>query len=172
MTTMMPEVANNQIAVLRDQARLAHIVVRLALDGITHEESLVQPDAAGNCMNWVIGHLVAVYDNVLPMLGQEPVLPPPAQKRYDRGSKPMRDGGEALDIAELMAMWDESTKRYDAGLGALDPRTLGNPAPFSPTGNADETIGSLLSTIAFHQSYHTGQTGLLRRIVGKSGVIG
>ena len=172
MTTMMPDVTSSQIAILRDQARMAHIVVRMGLDGVTHEESLVQPEAAGNCLNWVVGHLLAIYDNVLPLVGQKPVLPPAAQKRYDRGSKPIRDGGEALDIGELMAMWDESAKRYDAGLGALDPATLGDPAPFSPTGNPDETIGSLLSTIAFHQSYHTGQTGLLRRIVGKTGVIG
>ncbi len=127
MTTMMPEVATNQIAVLPDQARMAHIVVRLGLDGVTHEESLIQPDPAGNCMNWVVGHLLAIYDNILPLLGQRPVLPAAAQKRYDRGSKPIRDGAEALDISELMSMWDESTKRYDAGLGALDPRTLGNP---------------------------------------------
>ena len=172
MTTMMPDVTSSQIAVLRDQARMAHIVVRLGLDGVTHDESLVQPEAAGNCLNWVVGHLLSIYDNVLPMLGQQPVLPPSAQKRYDRGSKPMRDGSEALDIAELMAMWDESAKRYDAGLTALDPATLGERAPFSPTNNPDETVGSLLSTIAFHQSYHTGQTGLLRRIVGKTGVIG
>jgi hypothetical protein len=172
MTTMTPEVASNQIAVLRDQARMAHIVVRLGLDGVTHEETLIQPEAAGNCLNWVVGHLLAIYDNVLPLLGQRPVLPAAAQKRYDRGSKPLRDGAEAIDIGELMAMWDESTKRYDAGLGALDPRTLGNRAPFSPAGNPDETVGSLLSTIAFHQSYHTGQTGLLRRIVGRQGVIG
>jgi len=172
MTTVTPEVKSNQIAVLRDQARMSHIVVRLGLDGVTHDESLIQPMSAGNCMNWVLGHLLSIYDEVLPMVGQQPVLPPPAKKRYARGSKPLRDGAEALDIAELRSMWDESAKRYDAGLSELDPETLGDPAPFSPTGNADETIGSLLSTIAFHQSYHAGQTGLLRRIAGKPGVIG
>jgi uncharacterized damage-inducible protein DinB len=113
-----------------------------------------------------------VYDNVMPMVGQRPVLPAASQKRYDRGSKPLRDGADALDIAELKAMWDESAKRYDAGLTELDPGTLGDPAPFSPSGNPEETVGSLLSTIAFHQSYHVGQIGLLRRILGKPGVIG
>jgi Uncharacterized protein conserved in bacteria len=172
MTSVTPEVKSGQIAVLRDQARLADIVMRLALDGLTHEEALVQPTEAGNCINFVLGHALAVYDNVMPMVGQRPVLPAAAQKRYDRGSKPMRDGAEALHFAELEAMWEESAKRYDAGLTGLDPETLGDPAPFSPTGNADETIGSLLSTIAFHQSYHVGQIGLLRRIIGKPGVIG
>jgi hypothetical protein len=32
-------------------------------------------------------------------------------------------------------------------------------------------VRSLLATVAFHQAYHAGQTGTLRRVVGKSGAI-
>jgi hypothetical protein len=53
----------------------------------------------------------------------------------------------------------------------MSPDAMNTPAPFSPTGNPDETVGSLLAAISFHEAYHVGQTGLLRRVVGREGVV-
>jgi hypothetical protein len=158
------------IDTLRHQARMAHQVVRLSVDGVSHAESLIQP-TAGNCLNWVVGHLLAVYHHALPLLRQEPVLPAETLKRYDRGSRPIHDAADAIELSTLMAAWDECSRRYDAGLAELSPDVLSSPAPRSPTNDPNETIGSLLSTISWHQAYHAGQTGLLRRVVGKAGAI-
>ena len=176
-TTNRPEMngskptAAGEISVLRKQAEISRVVVHMNLAGLTQAESLAYPDPAGNCANWVLGHLVAIYDQVLPLLGEEPVLPENVRSRYARGSKGLRDGAQPLEIAELHALWDESSRRVDAGLAALDPDALGRPAPFSPGGDPNETIGTLLMTIAWHQAYHVGQTGLLRRLAGKTGAI-
>jgi uncharacterized damage-inducible protein DinB len=159
------------IDVLRHQAGMVHQVVRINVDGVTQAESLIQPQAAGNCLNWVVGHLLAVYHNALPLLGQEPVIAPNVIQRYNRGSAPLLNDAEALDISELMTAWDECCKRVDAGLAGLSDDTLAEPAPMSPTNNPDETIGSLLSTVCWHQAYHAGQTGILRRVAGKPGAI-
>ncbi len=43
--------------------------------------------------------------------------------------------------------------------------------PDGPTGNPEETVGSLLAVVMFHQAYHSGQLGILRRIAGESGAI-
>jgi uncharacterized damage-inducible protein DinB len=59
----------------------------------------------------------------------------------------------------------------DAGLSTLTAEAMGQPAPFSPSGNPDETVGSLVATVIFHQAYHSGQTGVLRRVSGKKGAI-
>jgi uncharacterized damage-inducible protein DinB len=170
MTTSASNLTST-IDVLRHQTRLVHRIVQINTEGVTQAESLVQPQPAGNCINWVLGHLVAVYHNVLPLLGQEPVLDPATVKRYDRGSAPLRNGADALDISELMAAWDECCKRVDAGLAEFSEERLAEPAPASPTGNPDETIGSLLSTMCWHQAYHSGQLGVIRRIAGKPGAI-
>lgn len=60
-----------------------------------------------------------------------------------------------------------------AGLGTrrLTAQHLSAAAPFSPTGNSDETVGTLLASIAFHEAYHLGQTGLSRRLLGKAGAL-
>lgn len=157
--------------IFRHQAAIVHQVVNINVEGVTQADSLVQPQPAGNCLNWVVGHLLAVYHNALPLLGQEPVLDASVLKRYARGSAPLLNGTDALDISELMAAWDECCKRVDAGLAGLSDDTLAEPAPMSPMNNPDETIGSLLSTICWHQAYHSGQTGILRRIAGKPGAI-
>jgi hypothetical protein len=170
MTTTASAVIR-EVEIFRHQARIAHNVVKTNLNGLTHEDSLIQPQPNGNCLNWVLGHLVCVYDRVLPSLQQRPVLGMEALKRYDRGTPPLRDSSEALELPELIAAWNQAAERIDAGLSNLKPEVLDTPVPRSPTNNPNETVRSLLSTTFFHQAYHAGQTGILRRIAGKEGAI-
>jgi uncharacterized damage-inducible protein DinB len=44
-------------------------------------------------------------------------------------------------------------------------------APFSPSGNPKETVGSLMGVLAFHEVYHVGQVGMLRRWAGLERVV-
>ena len=145
-------------------------MLHINVKDLTQEESLIQPQPGGNCLNWVVGHLVCIYGEILPILGQEPVMKE-ALKRYARGSAPIQDPAEALDLQELMKGWDEATKRVDAGLAGLTAEDLDKPSPVSPADNPKETVRSIMSTILFHQAYHAGQTGILRRIAGKEGAI-
>jgi uncharacterized damage-inducible protein DinB len=161
-----------EIEVLREQARVIHYVLRLNVDGLTQEDSLIQPQPGGNCLNWVVGHLVRTYSEILlPLLGQEPVFGKDVLKRYGRDSGELREASEALPLEELLAGWDETTDRVVAGLAAMTPEALDKPAPFSPRNNPDETVRSLLTILMFHQAYHCGQTGLLRRMAGKEGAM-
>ena len=150
----------SEVAGFRHQAGIIRQVLRMNVDGFTHEESLIQPSPAGNCLNFVVG-----------MTGQEPVMEPGALDRYARGAPPITDPAEAIDLATLMDAWDTACERVDAGLAALAPEFLDQHAPNSPTNNPDETNRTLLSTVFFHQAYHSGQAGLLRRIAGKKGAI-
>jgi uncharacterized damage-inducible protein DinB len=170
MATAVPG-KESDTEVFRHQARTTHTVVRLNVEGLTQEESLIQPAGGGNCLNWVLGHLLWVYDEMLPLLGQVPAMGKKALARYARGSAPLQDPAEALDLGDLLAAWDEATQRVDAGLAGLTAAALDRPAPRNPSGNPNETIRSLLSTVFFHQAYHAGQTGLLRRTAGRKGAI-
>ncbi|HET6229694.1 MAG TPA: DinB family protein [Longimicrobiaceae bacterium] len=156
---------------LRYQAGATRQVVNLNIAGITDEESLVQPEPAGNCINFVLGHLLNVYGQAMGLLGASPVLSPEKLKRYERGAPPITGEADALAFAELAAAWDETCGRVDAALAALPAERLAEKAPRSPTGNPDETVGTLLFTVLFHQAYHAGQLGILRRIAGKPGAI-
>lgn len=158
-----------EIKVYRQMARMVHAVVGRCADGISEDEGLIHPEPEGNCLNWVLGHLLCVYDNVLPALGQEKVG---EFKRYGRGGTPLKSAAGAMALRELLSAWDEAEKRVEAGLAELTPERLDEPAPFSPSSNPKETMRSLLTTVFFHQAYHAGQAGMLRRMAGKPGAIG
>lgn len=159
------------VEVFRHHAGMIRAVVGMNTEGMTQEDSLVKPAPAGNCANWVLGHLLCVYNNALGLLGQDRVLPAERLERYKRGSAPLGDAGEALDFAEMREAWSRTCDAVDAGLAQLSPDALDRPAPFSPSNNPKETMRSLVSTVIFHQTYHAGQLGLLRRIAGKPGAI-
>ena len=169
---MAPAIATlGEIEVLQHAARTTQRVLQMNVDGITQEESLIQPQPAGNCLNWIVGHVLCVYNDVLPMVGQEPVMPKDSLKRYGRGPPPLQSSDEALPLRELVAKCEDAVHRLHEGLGSLTIERLDSPAPFSPTQNPKETVRSLLTTVSFHQAYHVGQTGILRRIAGKQGAI-
>jgi hypothetical protein len=162
----------SEIELFRHSARTVHKVVQLNVDGLTQSDSLIQPSPAGNCLNWVAGHLLCVYENVLPLLGQKPVMDAGTLKHYDRGSAPIKRAADAMELSQIMTAWDEASERIDTGLAGLTSEALEAPAPFSPGGDPNETVRSLLTTILFHQAYHAGQIGMLRRMAGKNGAIG
>jgi uncharacterized damage-inducible protein DinB len=159
-----------EIDLWRQQNQMTRDVVGANVAGLTHEDSLVQPRPGGNCLNWVLGHLLSVYDGILPLMRQEPVMGEGALQRYVRGAPPIQDRAEALSFEQMLSAWNQAVERVDAGLATLSPDALDRPVE-SPTGNPNETVRSLLTTVMFHQAYHAGQTALLRRIAGKEGAI-
>jgi uncharacterized damage-inducible protein DinB len=160
-----------EIELWRLQARMARDVVNANTHGLSHEDSLVAPQPGGNRLNWVLGHLLSVYDGFLPLLKQEPVIGAATLKRFARGAPPLENPADAMDFPRLQAAWNQASDRVDAGLARLDPDTLEQPVPNSPSGNPDETVRSLITTVMFHQAYHAGQTAVLRRIAGREGAI-
>ncbi|MBU0741199.1 DinB family protein [bacterium] len=146
-------------------------VFNKTLAGVTHQDSLVQPAPAGNCLNWVAGHLAASRMGMLELLGQETVWDATWRERYRRGSAPVAGGDDAAAFDGIVRAFNASQGGIVAGLPALTEDRLDEPAPFSPGNDETETVGSLLAGLAFHESYHCGQLGLLRRLLGKDGVI-
>ena len=143
-------------------------VLKKNLDGVTHEESLIQPEGGGNCLNWVLGHIVATRDNAMQLLNQEPVWGKEIAGIYQRGSDPLRDGSNAQPLEKIVADLERSQDRLVAGLATVSEPELSAP---SPDKSIAETVGEMLFVLQFHEAYHAGQTGLLRRIAGHEGAI-
>ena len=86
----------SEMELFRQQARMAHRVVRMNVEGLTHEESLIQPRPDGNCLNWIVGHLVWAYAGALPLVGQSPMLEQDRLSQYARGGAPLTDPSHAV----------------------------------------------------------------------------
>ncbi len=71
--------------------------------------------------------------------------------------KTAESAGDGLDrglaVERLTALWALN----EAGLGGLTEAVLASKAPFSPGDNPEETVGSLLAGLVFHEGYHCGQ---------------
>jgi hypothetical protein len=158
--TQQPSVAK-EMAILRRQGQGVARTVVINLDGITHEESLIQPHPGGNCINWVLGHLLSIYNQVLPLLGETPATDPDTIERYKRGSQAMTNPTEARRFEELRSEWDETVKRVDAGLAGLTTEQLDQLAPPGPPLVPGDRVRDLLSVVLFHQGHHAAQTGVL-----------
>lgn len=140
-----------------------------ALKDISHEESL-KPTATGKTINWLVGHLADARNGSLALLGGERAWPDAELAVYKRGSESLQPD-QALPLEELARRFFKVQEALLRRVAAITPEQAAQKAAFSPTGNPDETVGSLLATLAFHEVYHLGQVGMMRRLVGKPRVI-
>ena len=155
---------------LQSQLGLARFVTEQNIESLSHEDSLVQPQEGGNCLNWALGHIVRSRILQLQLLGK---TSPYALEDYDAyEATPITGVDEAKNWDTLVEQFCALQKPIEEGLEAITNEALVAEAPFSPTNNPDETVGSLLAGISFHEAYHAGQIGLLCRIVGKQRAIG
>ena len=156
---------------LAGQIGVTGYVLEENLDGIGHEESLVHPPTGGSSLNWVVGHMADARNKLHMAVTGEPVFPPDRLAAYEGRPDSTYSAETAADFEEVKSRCDQAGQALIDVLSAMDDEALDRPAPFSVVGNADETIGSLAATFTFHDAYHAGQTGILRRINGHEGVL-
>lgn len=155
------------IETINAQFQMSSMVMKANVGDVTHEESLIQPQPAGNCLNWILAHQVAIRCHFIEGFGGIPVWSKADIKKYDRHEPPIADPAEAKPLSEIWKALDDTLGAITKIVSELTPQQLKEKAPFSPVNNPDETIGSLLAAFAFHDAYHAGQTGVLRRLIGK-----
>lgn len=137
---------------------------------LSQAESLACATAGGNCVNWVLGHVVSTRNGILKLLGRDPIWDKERAKPYSRGSQGLA-AEDALPLEEIMADYRASQKTILTALGEMTDEDLEAKSPIEFFRGDEETIGTALASFAFHEAYHVGQTGTLRRVAGKAGAI-
>ncbi|KAF0112190.1 MAG: hypothetical protein FD147_251 [Chloroflexi bacterium] len=145
--------------------QLTYWVIDRQTQGITHAESVIQPPVRGNCMNWVIGHILMQRDLVLQLLDEAPIWDKSKSDRYRRGSEPVTNAADGLPFDGMMANLALSQERIERGLKAISPDSLTRQGELN--GEHDQ-IGTLIAGLHWHETYHTGQLELLRQFTGKN----
>lgn len=134
---------------------------------ISHAESLERPVKDGSCVNWIVGHLLSSRNAALALLGLPPVRPAEELAGYARGSGPLTDPSRAIDLEELLSDFAKAQDRIVQALGRTRPEQLAAPLPEDMNPFQLDNVGEMLAGLVFHESYHVGQVGLLRRALGK-----
>lgn len=141
-------------------------IIKMQSDGLTHADSVLQPPFRGNCLNWVLGHIVEGRNTVLQTLGCEPALDPAVASRYATGSEPiLADGTGVAPLEELLRALERSQELLDSKLAALSDADYARETPFV---SRAMPLSEILFFMYFHDCYHTGQAEPLRQLAGKN----
>lgn len=136
-----------------------HPAIRVQLDGVGHEESLRQPPFSGNCINWVVGHIVVARTNILYPLGARSVWSRAEIMRYVPGSPPITADDQALRFAAILDELDRTQAQIAAALGRTPPEALDRIVGEKP-------LGEEIHDYAIHEARHVAQLDILRPLVG------
>ncbi len=149
---------NPQIRPVADMYRFNTHCVRRALADLTADQAGHRwRQGEGSSIAFLVGHLLSSRCGLL--------------KRFDaRQDNPWADdfGSQAQpkDIQEypsfeqLVRDWDDVAAQLDTLLAGFDDATLEAPADGFPI--ADQTARGALMFLAWHETYHVGQIGLMR----------
>jgi uncharacterized damage-inducible protein DinB len=141
-------------------------IIKMQTAGLRQEESLIQLPFRGNCMNWIVGHLVTNRHNVLKLLGVEQPEGIENIARYARDSQPVTEAeGDVLQLEGLIQMLEQAQAKIAHLLANITPEQLETQAAFF--GRRSMSVGEWLLFFYFHDSYHTGQTEILRQAAGR-----
>jgi hypothetical protein len=138
--------------------------VRVNTEGFSNADSLIQPEDSGNCTNWLLGHIVSTRHKVLQLLGEDPVWSKDQRKPFMRGSSPVTGEPDAVPFDTITDAFNRSQLQLTSGLKRVSEADLSQVVD-------GESLYRKLITFHFHEAYHAGQLGLLRRIAGKEGAI-
>ena len=147
---------------------LTQRIIHLQTEGLTHADSLLQPPFRGNCLNWVLGHIVEGRNRALVALGEQPVWSEAETARYQRGAAPITRDEQARPLEQLLRDLDESQDRIAAALAHLTPEALAQPVPGD---QRERSLGAYVAALHWHETYHTGQLELQRQLAGTNDAI-
>lgn len=131
-------------------------------EGITHDESTLQPPFPANCMNWILGHIISRRNSALEVLGQPSLWDQESQRLYQSGSPPLTDAQEARDFSQLLQDLEQSQKRIAAALATVSEEAL---ARIVETDRGAKPVREHLAGFHWHETYHLGQLDILRSMI-------
>lgn len=154
----------HDVKVLANVFKRNTMVTGRQVEGLTHADSLLQPDFRGNCLNYVLGHIVVHREKVMEMLGLTPIMDPTSRALYDYGSDPITEDVEGvLELDELMDLLSQMNELITSAVKDLTAEALVREVKL---GESSATLGQRLEFFGWHEAYHVGQTEYLRQLAG------
>ncbi len=138
------------------------------VQGVSGEKWVAQPSPDSNHMLWIAGHVVVHRAKALRLLGQP--WSAPWESLFARGVA--KSASEQYPKPEeVLQEWKHVCEGLRAGLANVSAELLNKPS--SNAGRAFEaTVAGTISFLSFHESYHVGQMGYLRKWLGYGQVVG
>jgi hypothetical protein len=141
-----------------------HEMIQMHLKGVTQTDSMLQLPFEGNCLNWVVGHILDTYSICLEWMGQPAIRSEAEARTYGYGSEPLTDPARAYDLIDMFNRLDLASMQIPVTLASLTPIELERVIEIW---RGKVSLIEALFFMQWHASYHTGQLEQLRELAGK-----
>ena len=153
---------------IRDLQRILEMENEIIHDqtaGLSQADSLLQPQPGGNCLNWVVGHLLTNQLEVIDAIGGTPPFDSDILAIYERNSEPIRgDEERILALNTMVSMHDQIHQVINDILNKMMEDDFENEIQI---GERKMKLGWRVFFLHFHYTYHIGQLEFLRQMAGK-----
>lgn len=148
-------------------------VIDKQTEGLSHEQSMIQPPFRANCMNWVIGHIAEHRDWMLRAIDETTLMPAKQVELYRRGSEELQAEDEVVRLETLL---DYLHRSKDCLVAKIESATVEFLSEKPQHGVLFESLKEKtrierLQGLIWHETYHVGQLELLRQLAGTDDAI-
>jgi uncharacterized damage-inducible protein DinB len=143
---------------------MTDFMIPMVLDDLTDEQAFARPRGEGGpSIAWTVGHLLHYRVFMLNRFGQS--RDNPFEAKF--GNVAATDGSDYPSLAELRRTWDEVEDEFVAAVSALSEAELD--AQLQEGWHAEQTLRDQVVFFAWHEGYHLGALGQIRKALGLPG---
>ena len=136
-----------------------NMLIHSIVDGITHEESLMQLPFETNCLNWVFGHIVTNRSHGLEAAQVRHQWQEEVRSLYHTGTPPIKPQDQAIQFETLVDYLDESAALLKGALEDVSDEWLED--RFTNY-RGEKTREAHLKGFLWHEAYHIGQLEIFK----------
>ena len=148
--------------------KLGDYLLRAALEKLSYEELHRRGGPQSNSLLWIAGHLALSRCRMLKLAGGDVDFP--WSDLFSRGSA-IQDPAAYPDLNNILEAWESTSNLLLAALPRMTPELLFAKSPQSLPGD-DKSVRGALSFLVYHEAYHIGQMGYLRKMLGYESLVG
>jgi len=138
------------------------MLIHRFVDGISHEESVLQLPFKHNCMNWIVGHIVTNRSHVLETVGAAHAWQEDVRALYHQDTQPVTPGSASIRFEALVAYLDESVVLLKSTLEDVSEEWLEEK---HSNYRGEKTRYEHVTSFHWHESFHLGQLEILKAFV-------
>ena len=154
------------ISDLKKMLSMEQEIIKEQTQGMNQADTLIQPQPGGNCMNWVLGHMLENQVTLLETLDGVPSIDKAELVRYYRESAPIQEDGEGVKSLDFLLA--AHAQLHEAIQNRLDEMSEADFDQEITVRERKVIRGWRIFFLHFHYTYHIGQLELLRNLAGRT----
>ena len=160
---------NPRIAPFADLYKLDTKLVKKALDGVSDADLHKRINDSGTSLHWIAGHIVASRDYVGKVIDAGSVFK--HNELFQGNGKDLNDPSAYPPIEEISKAFDSVSRKLIKRLGTLKEKDI-NKKTKDKWPQGGNTVLDGISFMAWHEGWHLGQMGYLRKRLGYKALAG